>query len=49
MQIADQGEGQEEAKKLNSTGKVKVKPKITYTPTGGERGHQSVKVKLIKR
>jgi hypothetical protein len=35
-------------KKLNSTGKVRVKPKITYTPTGGEPGTRSVKVKLKK-
>jgi hypothetical protein len=35
--------------KLNSTGKVKVKPKITYTPTGGESVTRSVGVKLIKR
>jgi hypothetical protein len=36
-------------KKLNSTGKVKVKPKITYTPTGGEPVTKSVKVKLKKK
>ena len=35
-------------KRLNSTGKVKVKPKITYTPTGGEPGTRSVKVMLKK-
>jgi hypothetical protein len=34
---------------LNATGKVKLKPKITYTPTGGSPSSQSVKVKLIKR
>jgi hypothetical protein len=36
-------------RKLNSTGKVKVRPEITYTPTGGSANTQSVKVKLIKR
>jgi hypothetical protein len=34
---------------LNATGKVKLKPKISYTPTGGEASTQAVKVKLIKR
>jgi hypothetical protein len=33
---------------LNETGKVKVKPTITYTPTGGDPATQSVKVKLKK-
>jgi hypothetical protein len=36
-------------RKLNSTGKVKVRPEITYTPTGGSPNTWSVKVKLIKR
>jgi hypothetical protein len=36
-------------RKLNSAGKVKVRPKITYTPTGGESVTRSVGVKLIKR
>jgi hypothetical protein len=35
-------------KKLNSTGKVKVTAKITYTPTGGEAATRSTKVKLLK-
>lgn len=34
---------------LNETGKVKVKPKITYTPTGGDPSTQSTKLKLKKR
>jgi hypothetical protein len=34
--------------KLNETGKVKVKPTITYTPTGGDPSTQSIKVKLKK-
>jgi hypothetical protein len=34
---------------LNETGKVTLKPKIIYTPTGGDPSAQSVKVKLIKR
>ena len=33
---------------LNETGKVKLRPKITYTPTGGDPSTQSVKVKLKK-
>ena len=36
-------------RKLNDTGKVKVKPKITYTPAGGAPSTQSIKVKLRKR
>jgi hypothetical protein len=36
-------------RKLNETGKVKVKPKITYTPTGGDPATQSKKLKLKKR
>ena len=36
-------------RKLNSTGKVKVRPEITFTPTGGSASTQSVQVKLIKR
>jgi len=39
----------EKKRKLNETGKVKVKPKITYTPTGGDPSTQSRKVKLKKR
>jgi hypothetical protein len=34
---------------LNSTGKVKVRPEITYTPIGGGVNTQSMKVRLIKR
>jgi len=33
-------------RKLNETGKVKVKPKVTYTPTGGDPSTQSRKLKL---
>lgn len=36
-------------KALNENGKVEVKPKITYTPTGGNPNTQSVKVKLKKK
>jgi hypothetical protein len=36
-------------RKLNATGKVKVKPKISYTPTGGDASTQSIKVKLKKK
>jgi hypothetical protein len=35
--------------KLNEAGKVKVKPKITYTPTGGDPSTQTLKLKLRKR
>ena len=31
------------------TGKVKVKPKVTHTPTGGDPSTRSIKVKLKKR
>jgi hypothetical protein len=41
--------GRKTKKKLNSTGEVKVKPKITYTPTGGESATKSVKLKLKKK
>jgi hypothetical protein len=34
---------------LNETGKVKLKPKITYTPTGGDPSTQSRKLKLKKK
>jgi hypothetical protein len=34
---------------LNATGKVKLKVAITYTPTNGDPGTRSVKVKLQKR
>jgi hypothetical protein len=37
------------SRKLNSTGKVRVRPEITYTPTGGSASSQSVRVKLVKR
>ena len=33
-------------KKLNQTGKVKVKAEVTYTPTGGEPNTESKKVTL---
>jgi hypothetical protein len=36
-------------RKLNSTGKVRVRPEITFTPTGGSANTRSVKVKLVKR
>jgi len=35
-------------RKLNSTGKVTVKPTITYTPTGGATSSQKLKLKLRK-
>ena len=36
-------------RKLNSSGKVKVRPEITYTPTGGSANTRSVAVKLVTR
>jgi hypothetical protein len=36
-------------RRLNSTGKLRVRPEITYTPTGGSASTRSVKVKLVKR
>ena len=41
--------GRKKKKKLNTTGVVKVKPKITYTPTGGEPATRSVRLKLKKK
>jgi hypothetical protein len=41
--------GRKKKRKLNSIGKVRVKPKITYSPTGGETATKSVTLKLIKR
>jgi hypothetical protein len=35
-------------KTLNETGKVKVTPKVTYTPTSGDPSTRSIKVKLKK-
>jgi hypothetical protein len=34
---------------LNETGKVKVKPRITYRPTGGDPRTKKLKLKLLKR
>lgn len=36
-------------RKLNKTGKVRVKPNITFTPTGGNPTTESKKLKLKKR
>ena len=36
-------------KKLNKTGKVKLSVAVTYTPTNGDPGTESVKVKLKKK
>jgi hypothetical protein len=45
---ADQGD-REESRKLNRTGKVTVKPRITYTPDGGDPGSRSTKLTLRRR
>jgi hypothetical protein len=49
VQLLIKANGKKTKKKLNSTGRVKVKPKITYTPTGGETVTKPVKVKLKKK
>ena len=36
-------------RQLSETGKVNVKPTITYTPTGGDPSAQSPKLRLIRR
>jgi hypothetical protein len=36
-------------RKLNSTGKVNVRPEVTYIPSGGGVNTQSMKVMLMKR
>jgi hypothetical protein len=38
-----------QAKRLRKTGKVTLKPKISYTPNGGDRATRSTKLKLKKR
>ena len=35
--------------KLNSDGKAKVDPKVTFTPDGGEPRTERKRIKLIKR
>ena len=36
-------------RRLNKTGKVTIKPKITYTPTGGDPSTRSLRLKLKRR
>ncbi len=48
VQLTIKAKGKEK-RKLNETGKVSVKPTITYTPTGGDPSTQSRKLKLKKR
>jgi len=36
-------------RKLNQTGKTKVRPAVTYTPSGGTSNTQDKKVRLVKR
>jgi Ca2+-binding RTX toxin-like protein len=36
-------------RKLNQTGKTKVRPAVTYTPSGGTSATQDKKVRLVKR
>ena len=35
-------------KKLNSNGKAKVNPKVTFTPDGGEPNTKRKRIKLIQ-
>jgi hypothetical protein len=35
--------------RLSEAGEVKVKPKVTFTPTGGDPSTQARKLKLQKR
>jgi hypothetical protein len=49
VQLLIKARSKKKKRKLNSTGEVKVKPKITYTPTGGEPATKSVNVKLRKK
>jgi hypothetical protein len=49
VQLLIKAKARKKKKKLNSTGKVKVWPEITYTPTGGETVTRPVRVKLKKR
>ena len=49
VQLLIKARSKKKKKKLNSTGEVNVKPKITYTPTGGEPATKSVNVKLRKK
>ena len=48
VQLSIRAKGKKK-KKLNTTGKVKVSPVITYTPNGGTPRSQTVKVKLKKK
>ena len=47
-QVMVRAKGKRKAK-LNSTGKVKLKPTIAYTPTGGETSALPLTVKLVRR
>lgn len=49
VQLLIKATGRKQKKKLNSTGKVKVKPEITYAPIGGEPATKPVMVKLKKK
>jgi hypothetical protein len=47
VQLLIKAKGEKKAE-LNSTGRVTLKPKITYTPNGGSPRTESKKVRLIK-
>jgi hypothetical protein len=49
VQLLIKAKSRKKKRKLNSTGRVTVKPKITYTPTGGETATKAVRVKLKKK
>lgn len=48
VKLKIRSKGKKESK-LNRTGKVKVKAKVTYTPPNGDPNTQSRRIKLIKR
>jgi len=48
VKLKIKAKGQKKAK-LNQKGKTKVKPAVTYTPSGGTSNTQDITVKLIKR
>ena len=47
-EAAGQGEGKKD-RKLDRTGRVKVQPTVTYTPTNGDPNTKSMRIKLVIR
>jgi hypothetical protein len=48
IQLAIKAQSKKKKAKLNSKGKTKVGPTISFTPTGGAVSSQTVSVKLKK-